>query len=218
MNLKITLPTTESHPNFLPWKLGYTPEQVYDLFFPKNFRFICNAERPAVCGRFGPLQERLWRLEFVVKQGEDPMLMSSDAKTMGILMPYLTHPGSKYRLEDPYASIHNKINLTMTRASDLSVQFPSDCINVLRSRPFAFSARRCNKFSVDRVLLAGDAAHVFPPCKHPLNPFLKQNLMRSSWWPRNCIWVPRRCWTGLAPRNCNQIEHNQLPGPVFWLV
>ena len=57
--------------------------------------------------------------------------------------------------------------LTVTRISDSSITFPSDCINVLRSRPFAFSARRCNKFSVDRVLLAGDAAHVFPPCKLP---------------------------------------------------
>ncbi|KAH8760177.1 monooxygenase [Hyaloscypha finlandica] len=145
MNLKLTPPTTESHPSFPLWKLGYTPEQVYDLFFPPSFRFICNTERPAVCGRFGPAADRLWRLEFVVQKGEDPMLMSSDAKTMEILMPYITHPGSKHRI------------------SDSSIQFPVDCIKVLRSRPFAFSARRCNKFSVDRVLLAGDAAHVFPP-------------------------------------------------------
>jgi hypothetical protein len=97
MNLKLTPPTTESHPSFPLWKLGYTPEQVYDLFFPPSFRFICNAERPAVCGRFGPAADRLWRLEFVVQKGEDPMLMSSDAKTMEILMPYITHPGSKHR-------------------------------------------------------------------------------------------------------------------------
>ncbi|KAE9376323.1 FAD/NAD(P)-binding domain-containing protein [Stipitochalara longipes BDJ] len=145
MNLKLTPPTTETHPNFPLWKLGYTPDQVYDLFFPPNFRFICNAERPAVCGRFGPAGDRLWRLEFVVQKGENAMFMSSDAKTMEILIPYLTHPGSKYSIPD------------------LRVQFPSDCINVLRSRPFAFSARRCNKFAVGRVLLAGDAAHVFPP-------------------------------------------------------
>jgi hypothetical protein len=55
------------------------------------------------------------------------------------------------------------------RIADSNIAFPSDCIEVIRSRPFAFSARRCNKFSVDRVLLAGDAAHVFPPCKVALN-------------------------------------------------
>ncbi len=97
MNLKITLPTTESHPSFPLWTQGYTPEQIYDIFFPKHFRFICNGERPAVCGRFGPAPDRLWRLEFVVQKGEDPALMSSDAKTMEILMPYLTHSGSRYR-------------------------------------------------------------------------------------------------------------------------
>jgi len=62
--------------------LGCTLEQVYDPYFPKNFRLICNAERSAVCGRFGPVVGRLWRLEFVVKHGEDPMLMASNAKTM----------------------------------------------------------------------------------------------------------------------------------------
>jgi hypothetical protein len=60
----------------------------------------------------------------------------------------------------------DRAGLTVIRISDSSIPFPSDCINILRSRPFAFSARRCNKFSVDRVLLAGDAAHVFPPCKY----------------------------------------------------
>ncbi|KAN0095776.1 FAD/NAD(P)-binding domain containing protein [Hyaloscypha variabilis] len=41
--------------------------------------------------------------------------------------------------------------------------FPEDCIEVIRSRPFTFSARSCNKWSLGRVLLCGDAAHVFPP-------------------------------------------------------
>ena len=46
-----------------------------------------------------------------------------------------------------------------------TVQYPTDCIHVLRSRPFSFSARSCNKWSVGRVILCGDAAHVMPPCK-----------------------------------------------------
>jgi hypothetical protein len=96
MNLKITPPTKETHPELPFWNLGYTPEQVYDSYFPKNFSFICNKARPAVCGRFGTGVERLWRFEFVVQNGEDSQLMASTKKTMEILEPYLTHPGSKY--------------------------------------------------------------------------------------------------------------------------
>ncbi|KAE8142837.1 hypothetical protein BDV38DRAFT_267495 [Aspergillus pseudotamarii] len=71
LNWRITLPTPESHPEFPLWTLGYTPEQVYDLFFPYELRFICNPNRPAVCGWFGLQADRLWRFEFVVRPGED---------------------------------------------------------------------------------------------------------------------------------------------------
>jgi 2-polyprenyl-6-methoxyphenol hydroxylase-like FAD-dependent oxidoreductase len=57
--------------------------------------------------------------------------------------------------------------LTMTRIPDLEIHFPWDCIEILRSRPFTFSARSCNKWAVGRVILVGDAAHVFPPCESP---------------------------------------------------
>lgn len=43
------------------------------------------------------------------------------------------------------------------------VQFPEDCIHVIRSRPFTFSARSCSIWAKGRVILCGDAAHVFPP-------------------------------------------------------
>lgn len=49
------------------------------------------------------------------------------------------------------------------------VSFPEDCIQIIRSRPFTFSARSCNKWSLGRVILCGDAAHVFPPCKFTAN-------------------------------------------------
>ncbi|KAG4441837.1 hypothetical protein IFR05_002701 [Cadophora sp. M221] len=144
LNLRITPPTAETHPHLPFWKLGYTPEDVYDLYFPFNFRFICNDKRPAVCGRFYNGDERLWRFEFVVQEGEDPMLMATEKETTKIILPYLTHDGSKY-------------------GSDHPIPFPHDCIEVLRSRPFGFSARSCNKWAVGRVILAGDSAHVFPP-------------------------------------------------------
>ncbi|KAL5000536.1 hypothetical protein BDV10DRAFT_200039 [Aspergillus recurvatus] len=144
LNWEITLPTVETHPNFPLWTLGYTPKQVYDLFFPSNFRFLCNPERPAICTRFGLPSDRLWRFEFVVLDGEDGHEMASPESTREIIFPYLTHAGKRYGLSQ-------------------DVQYPEDCIRVLRSRPFRFSARSCNKWSRNRVILCGDAAHVFPP-------------------------------------------------------
>jgi len=37
-NLHITTPTPQSHPDFPLWKLGYTPEQVHDAFWPSGFQ------------------------------------------------------------------------------------------------------------------------------------------------------------------------------------
>ncbi|KAL2800158.1 hypothetical protein BJX66DRAFT_321654 [Aspergillus keveii] len=144
LNWHIELPTEKTHPEFPLWALGYTPQDVYDLFFPVNFRFLCNPKRPSVCGRFGLPSDRLWRFEFVVQPGEDGDEMATYTKTRDVILPYLTHPGKRYGL-----------------VSD--VQYPEDCIRVLRSRPFRFAARSCNKWSYGRVILCGDSAHVFPP-------------------------------------------------------
>ncbi|KIW12496.1 hypothetical protein PV08_09773 [Exophiala spinifera] len=144
LNWQITLPDEKSHPDFPLWRLGYTPQEVYDLFFPRDFRFLCNPKRPSVCGRFGPPADRLWRFEFVVQKDEDGQQMAKFEETSKIIYPYITHPGSRYGLAQP-------------------VRFPEDCIKTLRSRPFSFVARSCNKWALGRVILAGDAAHVFPP-------------------------------------------------------
>ncbi|KAJ5579400.1 hypothetical protein N7450_008267 [Penicillium hetheringtonii] len=130
--------------HFPLWDLGYTPEEVYDLFFPKDFRFLCNPDRPAVCGRFGLPKDCLWRFEFLVSTDEDGKEMASEEKVREVVYPYLIHPGSHYGLKE-------------------DVSYPEDCIEVLRSRPFRFSARSCNKWALNRVILCGDAAHVFPP-------------------------------------------------------
>ncbi|KIX03110.1 uncharacterized protein Z518_06660 [Rhinocladiella mackenziei CBS 650.93] len=144
LNWHISLPTEKTHPNFPLWRLGYTPQDVYDLFFPKEFRFLCNPKRPSVCGRFGLPSDRLWRFEFVVQKDEDGHKMATPEETRKIIYPYLTHPGSRYGVDYP-------------------VRYPEDCIKTLRSRPFSFVARSCNKWALGRVVLAGDAAHVFPP-------------------------------------------------------
>jgi len=144
LNWQISLPNEKTHPNFPLWNLGYTPEEVYELFFPKEFRFLCNPKRPAVCGQFGLPQERLWRFEFLVKRDEDGSNMATQEETSKIIYPYITHPGNRYGLPQ-------------------AVRYPEDCIKTLRSRPFSFSARSCNKWALGRVAIAGDAAHVFPP-------------------------------------------------------
>ncbi|ETS77007.1 hypothetical protein PFICI_10881 [Pestalotiopsis fici W106-1] len=144
VNWKISLPTPQTHPDFPLWKLGYSSEDVFDLFFPTNFRFLCNHQRPAVCGRFGRPEERLWRFEFVVKNGENGQELVQSDRLNDILRPYFTHPGSRFGLQDV-------------------VTFPEDCIETLRASPFLFAARSCNKWALGRVLLSGDSAHVFPP-------------------------------------------------------
>lgn len=96
LNWEIILPNPKTHPSFPLWKLGYTPEQVYDLFFPVNFRFICNPDRPAVCGRFGLPSDRLWRFEFVVLPDENPEEMSQLEMVRKVVFPYLTHGGNRY--------------------------------------------------------------------------------------------------------------------------
>ena len=145
LNWRISLPTPKTHPDFPLWELGYTTEQVYDAFFPTDFRFLCNPFRPAVCGRFGLDSDRLWRFEYVVRHDEDPAHMATPAMMAKIVHPYITHPGSRYGI------------------SVDEIIYPLDCIEVLRCRPFFFSARSCNKWALDRVILCGDAAHVFPP-------------------------------------------------------
>lgn len=96
LNWRLRLPTKESHPSFPLWELGYTPEEVYDLFFPTDFRFLCNPSRSAVCGRFGRPEDRLWRFEFVLSPGEDGTEMAGLDKVREVVYPYLTHAGSRY--------------------------------------------------------------------------------------------------------------------------
>jgi 2-polyprenyl-6-methoxyphenol hydroxylase-like FAD-dependent oxidoreductase len=60
-NLQIVTPTEKTHPDFPLWQLGYTPEQVHDIFWPSGFHFCNNPKRPAVSGRFGPAGAKFWR-------------------------------------------------------------------------------------------------------------------------------------------------------------
>lgn len=76
-NLKIDLPTPETHTDFPLWKLGFTPERVYDLFWPVGWHFCSPPGKPTACGRFGPHKDRLWRHEFAEPHWDESMNQSS---------------------------------------------------------------------------------------------------------------------------------------------
>lgn len=100
----------------------------------------------------------------MVLHGENGDEMAESKMVNQIVFQYLTHPGERY------GYVRGRLSNWMTLMADdvgsltQDVQFPEDCIQVLRSRPFMFSARSCNRWAEGRVILCGDAAHVFPPC------------------------------------------------------
>lgn len=143
-NLHITLPAPETHPDLDLWKHGLTPQQVYDLFWPRGWHFCSPPEKATACGRFGPHEDRLWRHEFAEPEWNDAM--NAEELLWEHLTPMIT------RSED---SFKRKFGSTIT--------YPRDCIEVLRCRPFRFTHKIVNKWFDNQTVLIGDAAHVFPP-------------------------------------------------------
>ncbi|KAK3688882.1 hypothetical protein B0T22DRAFT_407582 [Podospora appendiculata] len=144
-NLKITDPTPESHPEFPLWKLGYTPEQVHEAFWPTGFHFCNDSKRPQVSGRFGPPNSGFWRHEYSVEPEDN--LDDVEQHFWELFASWMIIPGSKF-----------------ARAlRKTTVEFPRDCIEVVRCRPFTFATKVVNKWYARNTLLIGDAAHVFPP-------------------------------------------------------
>lgn len=133
------------------------------MFFPEEFMFLCNPLRPAVCGRFGMPSDRLWRFEFVVASEEDESEMEKPEMIQKVVFPYFKHPGHRYGFDYNQLSIRKVANNVGRLSKD--VEYPQDCIETLRCRHFQFSARSCNRWALGRVIICGDAAHVFPPCK-----------------------------------------------------
>jgi 2-polyprenyl-6-methoxyphenol hydroxylase-like FAD-dependent oxidoreductase len=144
-NLKIDLPTPETHADFPLWKLGFTPQRVYDLFWPVGWHFCSPPGKPTACGRFGPHEDRLWRHEFAEPHWDESM--NAVELLWEHLLPMVT------RAEDENGNPFPVSNVT----------FPRDCIQILRCRPFTFCQKVVNKWFHNRTILIGDAAHVFPP-------------------------------------------------------
>ncbi|KAI8281956.1 3-(3-hydroxy-phenyl)propionate/3-hydroxycinnamic acid hydroxylase [Colletotrichum sp. SAR 10_98] len=144
-NLKMTVPTPQTHPNFPLWKYGYTPDEVYELFWPVGWHFCSPPGRPTATGRFGPHADRTWRHEFRVDEFGGPIYPEE---------LFWEHISQSITLrEDPVRGHH----------FDEAIEYPRDCIEILRCRPFKFVHKCVNRWYDKRTLLIGDAAHVFPP-------------------------------------------------------
>lgn len=144
-NLKIDLPTPATHPDFPLWALGYTPEDIYDLYWPRGFHFCCPPGKPTATGRFGPHEERFWRHEFA--QHDWNLSMNCEELLWEHIGPMITRSAGQD--ERPF--------------SCGSVSYPRDCIKIMRCRPFRFAHKTVNRWFDGRTILIGDAAHVFPP-------------------------------------------------------
>lgn len=141
-NLKISPPTPETHPDFPAWKVGMTPDEVYDLFWPAGWHFCSPPGKPTASGRFGPVESRFYRHEFKQEDFNDKT-MDAEELLWEHLTPMIT------RSQD-----------TQGRRFDKAVAFPRECIEVLRCRPFTFAHKVVNKWHFKKNVLIGDAAHV----------------------------------------------------------
>ncbi|TGJ85353.1 hypothetical protein E0Z10_g3421 [Xylaria hypoxylon] len=144
-NLEISLPTPNTHPDFPLWNLGYTPNEVYDLFWPRGFHFGSPPGKPLAAGRFGPNEAHLWRHEFAQNDWNDTM--NAEELLWEHLIPMITRRCGKGARPFPSGE----------------VMYPRDCIEARRCQPFHFTHKVVNKWFDDRTILIGDAAHVFPP-------------------------------------------------------
>ncbi|VUC29693.1 unnamed protein product [Clonostachys rosea] len=147
-NLKVTMPTPSTHPHFPLWELGYEPDELWDLFWPGGFHFCNHPTMPVATGRFGPTAGKYWRFEY-----ELPPDFELPGDAVGHLKeqmePHLTISPSGLRGQGHWLNT--------------PVQFPWDCVEVLRCGPAHFAQKVVNRWFDQRVILIGDAAHVFPP-------------------------------------------------------
>jgi hypothetical protein len=145
-NLKLKPPTPETHPDFPLWKLGMTPLEVYDLFWPKGWHFCSPPGKSTASGRFGPYDVGYWRHEY--RQDEwDPKTMDAEEMFWENLTPMITRTAGSDNVAFPSGA----------------VTYPRDCVEILRCRPFTFQHKIVNRWFSKRSILIGDAAHVFPP-------------------------------------------------------
>jgi 2-polyprenyl-6-methoxyphenol hydroxylase-like FAD-dependent oxidoreductase len=118
-NVRITLPTPQSHPDFELWSLGYASEELWDLFWPDGFHFCNHPTKPVATGRFGPTNDKYWRFEYELPEGYKTDDWEADLKRE--ISPHITIPAKRFR---------NASNLNVSQ-----VTFPWDCVEIVRCQP-----------------------------------------------------------------------------------
>ncbi|KAH7002440.1 hypothetical protein EDB80DRAFT_809426 [Ilyonectria destructans] len=146
-NVRINLPTPATHPSFPLWKIGYQPDELWDIFWPGGWHFCNHPTMPIATGRFGPKDGKYWRFEYELPPNYVPDDLEKHLEEQ--LMPHLVLPASRFSRKG--------------MAVKSPVQFPWDCIEVLRCAPANFTQKVVNKWFHNNIILIGDAAHVFPP-------------------------------------------------------
>ncbi|KAF5589472.1 FAD NAD(P)-binding domain-containing protein [Fusarium pseudocircinatum] len=152
-NLRIALPTPVSHPAFPLWKLGYQPEQLWDIFWPGGFHFCTHPTMPVAAGRFGPRHEKFWRFEYELPSGFLPDDCIKHLEEQ--MTPHLTIQGELLSTD----TLGSRKGMILREP----VIFPWDCVEILRCAPANFSQKVVNRWFHGNVSVIGDAAHVFPP-------------------------------------------------------
>lgn len=144
-NLQITPPTPYSHPKLPFWDMDMTSDDVFDLYWPMGWHFVTPPGKATACGRFGPYKDRFWRHEFAEPDWKDGM--DATALFWEQISPMITREKTRHGKRFPQGP----------------VEFPRDCVNIIRCRPFVFAQKCVNRWFDKRRILIGDSSHVFPP-------------------------------------------------------
>ncbi|KAL9562882.1 hypothetical protein ACKAV7_013068 [Fusarium commune] len=108
-NLRITIPTPKSHPYFPLWKLGYKPEEVWDIFWPEGFQF-----------EYELTSETFW------EEAEQDALKQLEAR----MEPHLTIPAARLRVANQWS--HNRTILIGDAAHVFPPFGPQGIANAIR--------------------------------------------------------------------------------------
>jgi 2-polyprenyl-6-methoxyphenol hydroxylase-like FAD-dependent oxidoreductase len=167
------LPVPDSFPLLHP-PHSFTREQIHDLYFPREFRFVCDPTRPSIASRVGPPQDRQYRWEWMVQPGdiEHAQKLLGD-KTSSSSDP--EHPESSLPAIQSIMSQHNMLNLTLSGAI---YTYPWSSLRIIRNQTYRFDMRIAREWKFGKLMLAGDAAHTMPPFVRPFR-FSPKRMQRN---------------------------------------
>ncbi|CAG9953033.1 unnamed protein product [Clonostachys rosea f. rosea IK726] len=167
-NLKVTMPTPSTHPHFPLWDLGYEPDELWDLFWPGGFHLAYVFSYILVTDyNGGPASAIILRCLWL---RADSALLEKNIGAYRFeyeLPPNFELPGDAVEHLKQQTEPHLTIEPSRLRGQgsriNTPVRFPWDCVEVLRCGPAHFAQKVVNRWFDGRVILIGDAAHVFPP-------------------------------------------------------